>query len=148
MSAAPCILDDNVQPMLSQWLDLAFADRDRIEAVVNEALALQPNISANEFRRFVEGRARAIQNIAAFLVANMTFTEEEDAATRVGSLRPIHLPITSPTRQSGSNSSGSSRQSQTRSWSTLTEFSARSSADRRRRRQRAACVSLAGKGSQ
>jgi hypothetical protein len=75
-----------VQPMLPQWFDLAFADRERIEAVVNEALALQPNLSANEFRRFVEGRARAIQSIAAFLVANMTFTEEEDAATRIGEL--------------------------------------------------------------
>ena len=53
---------------------------------VKEALLLQPNISANEFRRFVEGRARAIQNIAAFLVANMPFTEEEDSATRVGEL--------------------------------------------------------------
>jgi hypothetical protein len=38
-----------VQPMLLQWLDLAFADRERIEAVVNEALLLQPNISVNEF---------------------------------------------------------------------------------------------------
>jgi superfamily II DNA/RNA helicase len=38
-----------VQPMLPQWLDLAFADRERIEAVVNEALLLEPNISANEF---------------------------------------------------------------------------------------------------
>ena len=75
-----------VQAMLPQWLDLAFADRDRIETLVNEALALQPNISANEFGKFVEGRARAIQSIAAFLVANMTFTEEEDAATRVREL--------------------------------------------------------------
>jgi hypothetical protein len=75
-----------VQRMLPQWFDLAFADRERIEAVVREALALQPNISANEFRRFVEGRARAIQSIAAFLVANMTFTEGEDAPTRVGEL--------------------------------------------------------------
>jgi hypothetical protein len=74
-----------VQPMLPQWLDLAFADRERIEAVVSEALALQPNISANDFRRFVEGRARAIQSIAAFLVANMK-TEEEDAIARVGEL--------------------------------------------------------------
>jgi ATP-dependent DNA helicase len=73
-----------VQPTQPQWLDLAFADRERTEAVVKEALALQPNISANEFRRFLEGRARAIQGIAAFLVANTTFTEEEDAATRVG----------------------------------------------------------------
>ena len=73
-----------VQPTLPQWLDLAFGDRERTEAVVKEALALQPNISANEFRRFLVGHARAIQGIAAFLVANMTFTEEEDAATRVG----------------------------------------------------------------
>ena len=72
--------------MLPQWFDLAFADRERIEGGVKEALLLQPNISANEFRRFVEGRARAIQNIAAFLVANMPFTEEEDSATRVGEL--------------------------------------------------------------
>lgn len=66
-----------VQPMLPQWLDLAFADAERIEQVVNEALALQPNISAVEFRKFIEGRARAIQAIAAFLVANMTFLKEE-----------------------------------------------------------------------
>ena len=66
-----------VQPMLPQWLDLAFADGARIEQVVNEALALQPNISAVEFRKFIEGRARAIQAIAAFLVTNMTFLEEE-----------------------------------------------------------------------
>lgn len=66
-----------VQPMLPQWLDLAFADGARIEQVVNEALALQPSISAVEFRKFIEGRARAIQAIAAFLVANMTFLEEE-----------------------------------------------------------------------
>jgi len=63
--------------MLPQWLDLAFADGARIEQVVNEALALQPNISAVEFRKFIEGRARAIQAIAAFLVTNMTFLEEE-----------------------------------------------------------------------
>ncbi|MFT3966405.1 MAG: DEAD/DEAH box helicase [Sphingobium sp.] len=66
-----------VQPMLPQWLDLAFADGARIEQVVNEALAMQPNISAVEFRKFIEGRARAIQAIAAFLMANMTFLEEE-----------------------------------------------------------------------
>ena len=51
-----------VQPMLPQWLDLAFADRDRMETVVAEALEIQPNISANEFRRFIEGRARAVQS--------------------------------------------------------------------------------------
>ncbi|RUU27309.1 DEAD/DEAH box helicase [Mesorhizobium sp. M6A.T.Ce.TU.016.01.1.1] len=75
-----------VQPILSQWLDLAFADRDRIEAVVAEALALQPNIGANEFRKFIEGRARAVQSIAAFLVANMTFAAGEDIAARVSDL--------------------------------------------------------------
>jgi len=66
-----------VLPIQPHWLDLAFADHARIEAVVNEAVALQPNISAKEFRKFVEGRARAIQAIAAFLVANMTFLDEE-----------------------------------------------------------------------
>lgn len=66
-----------VQPIQPEWLDLAFADQARIEAVVNEALALQANISAAEFRKFIERRARAIQAIAAFLVANMTFLEEE-----------------------------------------------------------------------
>jgi superfamily II DNA/RNA helicase len=67
------------QEMRSDWLDLAFADRDRIEIIVNEALALQPNISAAEFRKFIEGRARVIQAIAAFLVSNMTFLAEEGA---------------------------------------------------------------------
>jgi hypothetical protein len=75
-----------VQPMLPHWLDLAFADRDRIEAVVTDALMIQPNISASEFRRFVEGRARAVQSIAAFLVANMTFEDDEDAEARVSEL--------------------------------------------------------------
>lgn len=57
-----------VQPIQPQWLDLAFADQARIEAVVGEALALQGNISAVEFRKFIERRARAIQANAAFLV--------------------------------------------------------------------------------
>ena len=72
--------------MLPQWLDLAFADRDRIETVVAEALAIQPNISANEFRRFIEACARAIQNIAAFLVANITFGARDDIAARAREL--------------------------------------------------------------
>ena len=75
-----------VLPMRPQWLDLAFADRDRIEAVVAEALRTEPNISASEFRRFVEGRARAVQSIAAFLVANMTFEDDEDTDARVSEL--------------------------------------------------------------
>ena len=95
-SSILAILDDYVQrqpgappisqPMLPEWLDLAFADRDRIESVVAEAQAIEPNISANEFRRFIEGRARAVQNIAAFLIANMDFEEGEDIAARVGEL--------------------------------------------------------------
>ncbi len=75
-----------VQPMLPHWLDLAFADRDQIEAVVAEALAIEPNISTNEFRKFLEDRARAVQSIATFLVSNMTFEEGEDVAARVAEL--------------------------------------------------------------
>ena len=74
-----------VQEIRPEWLDLAFADRERVEAVVAEALAAQPNISAAEFRTFIEGRARAVQSIAAYLVAHMTFGEE-DAEQRVGEL--------------------------------------------------------------
>lgn len=64
-----------VQPMLAQWLDLAFADNARIDAIVAEALALQPNITASQFRPFIEERAHAIQQIAAFLAANMDFDD-------------------------------------------------------------------------
>ena len=64
-----------VQPMLPQWLDLAFADQARIDEIVAEALAIQPLISAAQFRPFVEDRARAIQQIAAFLAANMEFED-------------------------------------------------------------------------
>jgi superfamily II DNA/RNA helicase len=75
-----------VQDIPPEWLDLAFADAARIDEVVTAALAAQSNISEREFRRFIEGRARAVQNIAAFLVANMTFAEGEDAAARTGEL--------------------------------------------------------------
>lgn len=75
-----------VQEISPQWLDLAFADAAKIDEVTAAALAAQPNISEREFRRFIEGRARAVQNIAAFLVANMTFAEGEDAAARIGEL--------------------------------------------------------------
>lgn len=74
-----------VQEIRPEWLDLAFADQERVEAVVAEALAAQPNISAAEFRRFIEGRARAVHSIAAYLVAHMTFGEE-DVEQRVGEL--------------------------------------------------------------
>jgi hypothetical protein len=64
-----------VQPMLGQWLDLAFADQARIDEIVAEALAIQPLISAAQFRPFIEERAHAIQQIAAFLAANMDFDD-------------------------------------------------------------------------
>jgi hypothetical protein len=79
--------------MLPQWLDLAFADRERIEAVVNEALALQPNIGANEFRRFVEGRARAIQGIAALLCPFMEGYLRDSTLKSKGYMVATWLPI-------------------------------------------------------
>ena len=75
-----------VQEIPPEWLDLAFADAAKIDEVTAAAPAAQPNISEREFRRFIEGRARAVQSIAAFLVANMTFAEGEDAAARIGEL--------------------------------------------------------------
>lgn len=75
-----------VQEIQPEWLDLAFADAAKIEEVTNAALALEPNIGREDFRRFIEERARAVQNIAAFLVANMTFAEGEHAAERIAEL--------------------------------------------------------------
>ena len=75
-----------VQEIPPAWLELAFADAAKVDEVIAAALAAQPNISEREFRRFIEGRARAVQNIAAFLVANMTFAEGEDPAGRAGDL--------------------------------------------------------------
>ena len=75
-----------VQEIPSEWLDLTFADAGRIDAVVAAALAIEPRISERDFRRFIEDRARAVHSIAAFLVANMTFAEGEDAAARTAEL--------------------------------------------------------------
>ncbi|CAO1662039.1 DEAD/DEAH box helicase [Salinicola sp. NYA28a] len=75
-----------VQEIRPEWLDLAFADAEKIEEVVDAVLAVEPNIGRVDSRRFIEGRARAVQNIAAFLVANMTFDEGEDAAERITEL--------------------------------------------------------------
>lgn len=75
-----------VQEIRPEWLDLAFADAEKIEEVVDAAIAVNPNINRANFRKFIEGRARAIQNIAAFLVANMTFDEGEDTADRIEEL--------------------------------------------------------------
>lgn len=75
-----------VQEIQPEWLDLAFADAEKIEEVVDAALEIQPLLTRTDFQKFIEGRARAVQNIAAFLVANMTFAEGEDAAERIGEL--------------------------------------------------------------
>jgi superfamily II DNA/RNA helicase len=75
-----------VQEILADWLDLAFADRTKIDSVVAAATKIQPNISANEFRKFIESRARIIQSIAAFLVANLTFEQDEIVTERVTQL--------------------------------------------------------------
>lgn len=64
-----------VQEMRAEWLDLAFADQARIDEIVAAALAIQPAIAASQFRPYIEERARAIQQIAAFLVANMDFND-------------------------------------------------------------------------
>ena len=68
------------------WLNLAFADEESIEEVVAAALEVEPKISETDFRKFIEERARAIQNIAAFLVANMTFADGENATERTAEL--------------------------------------------------------------
>jgi len=64
-----------VQEMRAEWLDLAFADQARVEAIVAEAIAIQRNISAAQFRTFIEERAHAVQQIAGFLVANLDFAD-------------------------------------------------------------------------
>ncbi len=74
-----------VQPIPVQWLDLAFANEVRINEIVFEALRIQPNISASEFRPFIEDRARAIQQIAAFLAANIDF-DDPNADARIQEL--------------------------------------------------------------
>lgn len=75
-----------VQNIRPEWLDLAFADAARIEQVVAAAIAVQNNISADSFRPFIEARARAVQNIAAFLIAHMDFADDEQIAERVKAL--------------------------------------------------------------
>lgn len=75
-----------VQEIPPDWLDLSFADEARIDAIVTAGLTVQPNISEREFRRFIEERARVVQHIAAFLVANMTFAEGENPGVRTSEL--------------------------------------------------------------
>lgn len=67
------------------WLDLAFADRDQIEAIVADIVAAFPLVSTAEVRDFVRGRARAVQNIAAHLAEHVDFADE-NAMSRVEEL--------------------------------------------------------------
>jgi hypothetical protein len=75
-----------IQEIQPEWLDLSFADAGRIDEIVAAALDVQPDISERDFRQFIEGRARAVQSIASFLISNMTFAEGEDAAIRTADL--------------------------------------------------------------
>ena len=75
-----------VQDVRPEWLDLAFADAARIEEVVAAAIAVQNNISAASFRPFIEERARAVQSIAAFLIAHLDFADDQKVSERVTAL--------------------------------------------------------------
>ena len=69
----------------SQLQTLAFADAAAVEAIVNEGLARIQQISAREFRSFLNGRARAVQSIATLLLSHVNF-EDENATERVAEL--------------------------------------------------------------
>jgi hypothetical protein len=69
----------------SQLQTLAFADADAVETIVNQGIARIPQISARKFRAFLNGRARAVQSIATFLLSHVNF-EDENAAERVAEL--------------------------------------------------------------
>jgi hypothetical protein len=77
---APIIL--TLQP---SWLDLAFADRSHIEAIVSGVVTRFPLVRSAEFRDFVRGRARAVQNVAAYLAEHLDFADE-DVMARVENL--------------------------------------------------------------
>lgn len=74
-----------VLAMKSDWLNLAFADASRVDAIVSEAVEMIPTISTKEFRRFVEDRARIVQSIASFLLTHTLF-DGEDVQARAGEL--------------------------------------------------------------
>lgn len=61
------------------WLDLAFTDNDSLESIVDQAARQFPTVNSSEFRKFVNGRARAVQSIASYLAAYVDF--ESDLAT-------------------------------------------------------------------
>ena len=59
------------------WLDLAFAGRQEIENIVNDVVSEYPIVNAAEFRDYVRDRARAVQNIAAYLAEHMNFADDD-----------------------------------------------------------------------
>lgn len=75
-----------VQAIPQGWLDLAFADAAAIDEVVQIALNNNPDIREQEFRKFIEDRAHAVQSIATFLVVNLSFGDDQDPATRAEEL--------------------------------------------------------------
>ena len=67
-----------VQPIRQEWLDLAFADAARIEEVVQSARIIERTIEEQDFRKFIKARAHVVQNIATFIVANLSFEDDQD----------------------------------------------------------------------
>jgi hypothetical protein len=74
-----------VLEMRPHWLDLTFATAETIVAIVAEALAIERNIDTREFTEFINDRARAVQNIAAYLASHMVF-DDGDAVAQVEAL--------------------------------------------------------------
>ena len=62
------------------WLNLVFADAESIQNIVAAVLDVQPLVSAKEFRDYLSERARAVQNIAAYLTAHLDFSDPELAS--------------------------------------------------------------------
>lgn len=97
-NAEPCesgllsIFDDYQQrippinlPMRPTWLDLTFATPASIAEIVAEALTIEDRISERDFTEFLNDRARAVQNVAAYLANHMAF-DAEDAVSGVEEL--------------------------------------------------------------
>lgn len=58
------------------WLDLAFAKNDDLEAIVAHVVKKFPIANEDDFRKFVNGRAKAVQSIAAYLAAYVDFGDD------------------------------------------------------------------------
>lgn len=74
-----------VLPLNVEWLDLAFADRAAIEKIIAKVVGDYPLVIPTDFRKFVMGRARAVQSIAAYLSAYVDF-ESDQAGERIDEL--------------------------------------------------------------